>query len=161
MKKRVQAGTDIAMIGAWDASRNDSALAKAWGKKLDLVLDQDATEGRLFFIRTGADWGGPIDVYIDADVPENVQMKFKAMDREFLLSAPTGRLIIGGVEDYRSGKECDSKGSDITEISPGDYSLRCSLSKEETGSRPRRAQNWRKRWEPPITIIMCGCNALR
>src|SRR5688572_32313699 len=102
MKVRINAGSDIAMIGAWDAGRNDSALTKVSGRKLDEALEQDATAGDIFLIHLGGDGGGPIDVYVDSPIPNEALTEARAAEREFLLRVPSGRLIVGGVEDYRS-----------------------------------------------------------
>lgn len=58
MKTRIEAGTDIAMIGAWDASRNDTGLAGVSGKRLMQSLEEDCATAHLFLLRTGADGGG-------------------------------------------------------------------------------------------------------
>lgn len=136
MKTRVEAGTDIAMIGAWDAARNDSTLAGAWGKNLDQVLEHDSAVGHLFVIRTGADGGGPIEVYVDAPVPDDVLNQCRVVNREFLLCLPTGRLVIGGVEDYRSGKAKTIGPDSVVEVPSGYYALRCYVPKGEAGFDP-------------------------
>ncbi len=62
MKRRIEAGTDIAMIGAWDASQNDTKLAGVGFKKLEQSLEADCAAARLFLLHTGGDGGGPVDV---------------------------------------------------------------------------------------------------
>src|SRR5687767_5600663 len=102
MHRRVDAGTDIAMVGAWDQSRQAPEVCHANPPLEASLLESDAKEGHLFVIHTGADGGGPIDVYIDAEVPSSIRKKNNAKEggvKEFLLSVPTGKLVVGGVED--------------------------------------------------------------
>jgi len=136
MYKRVDAGTDVAKIGAWDASRNDSVLSKGWGKAYDQTLEDDAAEGHLFLIHTGADCGGPIDVYVDAEVPDAVRNAARLLDGEFLIRVPTGRLVVGGVEDYRSAKPRITGENSIVSIPSGDYRLRCYVGETDEESGP-------------------------
>jgi len=136
MNKRVDAGTDVAMIGAWDAGRSDSALAKRWGKAYDQTLENDAVEGHLFLIHTGADCGGPVDVYVDAEVPAGVRAATRLVDGEFLIHVPTGRLVVGGVEDYRSAKPRITGENNIVSIPSGDYGLRCYVGEVDEESGP-------------------------
>jgi hypothetical protein len=136
MKVRIDAGSDIAMIGAWDASRNDSALIKVSGRKLDDALEQDATAGDIFLIHLGGDGGGPIDVYVDSPIPNEALTELRAADREFLLRAPSGRLIVGGVEDYRSAKPKITGQNSVVVLPPGDYALRCHTGSNEGNFAP-------------------------
>ena len=100
MIKRIDVGTDVAMIGAWDSARDDVPLNGARGPLAD-VLRRDAAEAHLFLIHTGGDGGGPVDVYVDEDVPAAALEHGRAVDGTFLLSVPSGRLVVGGGEDYR------------------------------------------------------------
>jgi hypothetical protein len=133
MKFRINAGSDVAMIGAWDVSRNDSVLAKAWGKEFDQTLEQDATSGDIFVIRLGGDAGGPIDIYVDAPIPKEALAEMRAEGGEFLLRVPSGRLMVGGVEDYRSAKPKITGPDSVIVLAPGDYALRCYSSTSEEG----------------------------
>src|SRR5512133_1821196 len=87
MKARVDAGTDVAMIGAWDADRG-----------------ADAEQGHIFVLHTGADGGGPVDVYIDEPVPADVMQRLTPIGDELVLALPSGTLIVDGVEHYRARK---------------------------------------------------------
>jgi len=136
MKVRIDAGSDIAMIGAWDAGRNDSVLTKAWGKKLEEALEQDSTAGDIFVIHLGGDGGGPVDVYVDAPVPNEALKEMRATEREFLLRVPSGRLIVGGVEDYRSGSSRATGPKSVVVLPPGDYALRCHVGPSEGDFAP-------------------------
>ena len=140
MHRRINAGTDIAMIGLWDASRNESPLK--W--KSDKDLEPEISEGHLFVLRTGSDGGGPVDVYVDEDVPADVLKTVKPIGREYLVAAPTGRLIVGGVEDYRAAKPRITGDDSIVTLPAGDYSLRCYRGPADDESEPASEKEIRK-----------------
>ncbi len=75
MKARVDAGTDVAMIGAWDAQRGAQPFTAEEFKQLSDTLDADATQGHVFVLHTGADGGGPVDVYVDEPIPAEVMAR--------------------------------------------------------------------------------------
>jgi hypothetical protein len=125
MKARVDAGTDVAMIGAWDAGQNASPFATAQRADHLKALERDASEGRLFLIHTGGDGGGPVDVYIDESAPPSVRARIKLVAEHALLPVPSGALIVGGVEDYRSDQPRITGPGSVIQIPAGDYALRC------------------------------------
>jgi hypothetical protein len=143
MKVRIDAGSDIAMIGAWDAGRNDSVLTNATGKTLDEALEQDSTAGDVFVIHLGGDGGGPIDVYVDSPIPKEALTEMRVTEREFLLRVPSGRLIVGGVEDYRSGGSKATGPGSIVVLPPGDYALRCYVGPNEGNFAPPTSKELR------------------
>ncbi len=125
------------MVGAWDHARQEAAQCLSADQLTAAVLEGDAEQGHLFLIHTGGDGGGPIDVYIDAQAPATVRKKAAAKEgaaKEFLISLPTGKLVVGGVEDYRHpNPRCTTHDSIIT-VPPGDYTLRCYVGdKTEQG----------------------------
>ena len=125
--QRVDAGTDVAMLGAWDASRAATPLIK---NRVE-ALQQDDDEGHLFLIRTGADGGGPVDVYVDAEIPPEVREISRALDGEFLLALPSGLLMVGGAEDYRAVKRRITSDQNIISVPPGNYALRCYVGPDQ------------------------------
>jgi hypothetical protein len=144
MKARIDAGTDVAMIGAWDARRGAESLTPPELKHLSDTLEADAAQGRLFLLHTGADGGGPIDVYVDEAVPREVQERLVPMrDREFLLAVPSGALVVGGVEYYRSPQARITDDNSTVAVPAGDYAVRCYAAKDEEQS-PRSEEELRK-----------------
>jgi len=131
MKARVEAGTDIAQIGAWDIRRDDGAFDNLSFKRRTAALREDSEAGFIFVIHTGADGGGPIDVYLDEPIPENVLRTLEKHSGEFRLRVPTGQLVIGGGEDYRSLKPKITGPDSIISLPAGDYRLGCYVGKEE------------------------------
>ena len=119
------------MIGAWDQSRNDGVPAKTGYKQLKNTLHEDAQAGHLFLVHTGADGGGPIDVYVDESVPESALKQTRRAEGEFLIRAPTGRLVVGGAEDYRSPNPRITDERSIVVLPAGDYRLRCHIGTED------------------------------
>ena len=131
MKARVDAGTDVAMIGAWDALRNERPFNAAETKRVSETLEADAAEGHLFLLRTGGDGGGAIDLYIDEAVPAEVQQRLARTGGEFLLAVPSGRLIVGGTEDYRSAEPKSTGPDSWVTVPAGDYALQCYRLEDE------------------------------
>ena len=130
MRARVDAATDVAMIGAWDASRNESPVSRRFGKDWERTLEDDLDRGHLFLIRTGGDCGGPIDVYLDTEIPGAELAHGRAIEGEFLISIPSGRLIVGGVEDYRNQKPQITSDKSVVSVPAGEYALRCFVGLE-------------------------------
>ncbi len=119
MHQRIDAGTDVAMIGVWDA-RHGEGVQPICDRAF---LEREAVEGRLFLIHTGADGGGAIDLYIDENPPDHARAHTRPIEGEFLLAVPTGRLVVAGAETYRTGTESNS-----VDIPPGDYAVRCHVA---------------------------------
>ena len=120
------------MLGAWDRTRNEKPMEKQWGKEFDQNLETDSNAGEVFVIHTGADCGGPIDVLIDEEIQPEFRDQMSPLPGEFLLRIPSGRLVVGGVEDYRSTKAkiTDSITSEV-QIPAGDYGIKSYVGPEE------------------------------
>jgi len=123
VKQRVEAGTDAAMIGAWDASLNAQPMADAADQRS--LLEADAANGRLFLLETGGDGGGPVDVYIDEAIDPAARERLREVPGRFRLSLPTGALVVGGGEDYRSREPINTSARSVVRIPPGEYEVRC------------------------------------
>jgi hypothetical protein len=103
MKARFDTGTDAAMLGVWDAERDDRPFTALNIDRQRIALDDDARAGHIFVVRTHADGGGPVDVYVDESVPDAITARLTPLDGEYLLVLPSGSLIIDGAETYRTG----------------------------------------------------------
>jgi hypothetical protein len=133
MIKRIDVGTDVAMIGAWDASRADASPGQAASQ----ALHAEAEQGDLFLIETRADGGGPVELYLDEEVPPHLREDLHAMPRDFLLRLPSGRLVVGGVEDYRSTKApVTTDQSQAIAMAAGEYRLRCFIRSDSEDEAP-------------------------
>jgi hypothetical protein len=97
----------------------------------------------VFIVHTGADGGGPVDVYIDEGIPADVQQRLRPGGGEFLLILPTGALVIGGAEDYRAAKPRITGANSSVQLPAGEYSVRCYAAKDEEQT-PRSEQVLRK-----------------
>ena len=115
------------MIGLWDAARD--ATPRPW-KSAD-QLERDAAEGHLFLLHTGSDGGGLVDIFIDEDLPPVISNIVRPLGREYLLTAPSGRVVVGGVEDYRSAKPRITGDNSVLTLPAGDYRLRCYAMPDE------------------------------
>ena len=143
MKARFDAGTDIAMIGAWDAQRGAQPFSDSEYARLSDALDAEAAQGHIFVLRTGGDGGGPVDVYIDEPVPPEAVANLTPLGDELILALPSGTLDVDGVEYYRPRKPDASRASRAIMLPPGDYTLRCYAANDEEDSGPAAAQSER------------------
>lgn len=125
MKARIEGGTDIATEGAWDAALQQDPLANPAGE----TWLQEVAQAKLFLIKTGGDGGGPVDIYVDEEMPPKARRRVRQVGEEHLLSVPSGRLMVGGVEDYRSAKPQITSDDNIVAIPPGDYAIACYLTR--------------------------------
>jgi hypothetical protein len=130
MKARFDTGTDVAMIGAWDAARGAQPFSTAEYAQLSDALDAEANAGHVFVLRTGGDGGGPVDVYVDDPIPPEELERLTPMDEAFVLAIPSGTLDVDGIEHYRSKKPDPSQASRAVTIPPGEYTLRCFAAKD-------------------------------
>src|SRR5215218_6862695 len=89
MNARVDAGTDVAMIGAWDAQRGAQPVTAEEYKRLSDTLDADADAGHIFVLHTRADGGGQVDVYVDEPIPSEVMTRLTVQGGEFVLALPS------------------------------------------------------------------------
>jgi hypothetical protein len=136
MKARFDAGTDVAMIGAWDAQRGAQPFTAEEFEQLSDTLDADATEGHVFVLHTGADGGGPVDVYVDEPIPGETVSRLTALGGEFILALPSGALIVDGVERYRARKPDAGQSDRAVSVPAGDYVLRCYAPTDTEDTKP-------------------------
>jgi hypothetical protein len=137
MRARVDAGTDVAMIGAWDARRDDQPFSPDKFAQVQALIEADATNGDLFLIHTGADGGGPVDVVIDEPIPAEEIARLKPIEGLRRLSVPSGALRIGGVEYYRAPKPRGRP--DAVAIPSGDYAMAAFVPLDEEAEAPSEA----------------------
>jgi hypothetical protein len=136
MKARFDAGTDVAMIGAWDAQRGAQPFTADEFKKLSDTLDADAAEGHIFVLHTGGDGGGPVDIYIDEPIPGEAMARLTALGEEFVLALPSGSLIVDGVEHYRARRPDAGHSDRAVSVPAGDYVLRCYAPPDGEEAKP-------------------------
>lgn len=139
MKARFDAGTDVAMVGAWDLERGAQPFSPDESRRLSDMLDSDAEQGHLFVLHTGGDGGGPVDVYIDEPVPDETMARLTPIGDALVLALPSGKLIVDGVEYYRARKPDPTRARRAAAIPPGDYLLRCYTPKDDEQDAPTRS----------------------
>lgn len=124
MRKRIDAGTDIATIGVWDPTHERHDLKKAEFSRKN--LEADAREGRLFFVNVLSDGNYEIDIYVDEEPPLDDLQLYTPSQREFLISSQSGRLVAAGIEDFVSHTHQISADNDPFQfdVTPGMYALR-------------------------------------
>ena len=137
MKARFDAGTDVAMIGAWDAQRGAQPVTPEEYKRLSDTLDAEADAGHIFVLHTRADGGGHVDVYVDEPIPSEVMTRLTGQGGEFVLALPSGSLMVDGVEHYRARKPGAAASDRAVPVPAGDYALRCYAAKDDEQATPR------------------------
>ena len=124
MPQRIDIGTDIATIGVWDPAHERHDLKTVKFADFEAGLQSEAHDGRLFFINTGADGGYLTDIYIDEE-PDSKQLSvYSRVEREFLITSQSGKLIAGGIEDFVSTSKQITSHKDQFAVSPGTYAIR-------------------------------------
>jgi hypothetical protein len=137
MKARFDAGTDVAMIGAWDAQRGAQPVTPEEYKRLSDTLDAEADAGHIFVLHTRADGAGQVDVYVDERIPSAVMTRLMAQGGEFVLALPSGSLMVDGVEHYRARKPDAAASDRAVHVPAGDYALRCYAAQDDEEAAPR------------------------
>jgi hypothetical protein len=137
MKARFDAGTDVAMIGAWDRERGAQPFTAEEFKQLSDTLDADVTEAHIFVLHTGADGGAPVDVYVDEPIPDETMARLTLIGDECVLALPSGALVVDGVEYYRAKKPRAGQTDRAVSVPAGDYLLRCYTPPDEEAAKPR------------------------
>lgn len=126
--KRFDCKTDIALIGIWDISLIDESIRNIDFADIEPLIEDKSRKGHLFYIETGGDGSGFIDVYVDEDIPKEVKAYCNESKQSFLLLAPRGELKCDGLEVYLNGKK--SNENDILEVPAGKYRVECYPCKD-------------------------------
>jgi hypothetical protein len=129
---RINAGTDIATIGIWDPTRDGHDLA---GVASTEELRKRAANAELFFIDTGGDGGFPTEVIVDQDVPETLLRWMEKADGTHKLTCHSGRLVVGGLEDFVNEVKAIISVQDEITVKPGTYRLSLYQSRVEEDSK--------------------------
>jgi hypothetical protein len=139
MKARVDAGTDVAMLAAWDASLQNESL-RIPPTKAQTVMQAEAVSARAFVIETGSDGGGDVEIYVDESPPQNAYGGLERCGAEHLLHLPSGQLMVGGAEDYRRSPVRITSAQSIVQVPPGDYAVSCYVPEDDeaTGVESRK-----------------------
>ena len=117
----IEAGTDIAMVGLWDpASDGRPELSH---KELMPFLEAEAREGKLLLMITGGDGSYRAKVYVGERPAEASLAFFDRLGGEFYIESQSGKLIFGGVEDYRHAEPRITSEEDCFEVAAGCYSV--------------------------------------
>ncbi len=138
MRKRIEAGTDIAMIGVWDPAHERPDLKTARSADFEAGLETEARAGRLFYVQLWSDGSYDIDLYVDEEPPLDDLQIYTPSEREFLISSQSGRLMADGIEYFVSESNQGTSDDDPFQITvaPGMYALRVyQLQSEELDDR--------------------------
>lgn len=140
LKARFHAGTDVGMIGVWDAVRGAEPFLPNELTQLSESLDAEANAGHLFVVRTDGNGVTPVDVFIDEPIPADIAAAITPLgDEPLMLSISSGSLMVDGVESYRPKTPDSARAERAVAISPGDYLLRCYVAKPSDEQKPPRS----------------------
>ena len=106
MRHRIEVATDVAKIGAWDASGTAEP----------------------YYVEIGGDWGGAVDVFVNESAPAAVMRHGAKLAAEGSVSVPSGRLIIAGGEDYAAATPRTTGPDSAIDVPPGEYRVRSYLA---------------------------------
>jgi len=133
--KRIDAGTDVATVGIWDPQYEpDRHLNEA-------ARRERADRAQIFYVSTGADGSYPIDVFLNEEPPRDYLAALEHVG-DFRLTCTSGRLRVGGVEDFTREQKQITGPDDVIEVPAGDYTLAFWLNRrteEETARETERA----------------------
>lgn len=129
MKFETEIGTDIAMIGIWDA---DVPVGKIPFKRRMQELSKDGQDGRLLRVDTSDDGDYHICVVSTHEELQEFNLDaYAEIKNEFFLRSQSGNFIAGGVEDYRNGKPQITSKDDQFRLEPGAYRVRVYVHNED------------------------------
>jgi hypothetical protein len=64
-------------------------------------------------------------VYVDGALEPGLQDTMTAISGEFLFRSPSGRIVVGGAEDFGSLQKNITSETSIVPVRPGEYALKC------------------------------------
>ena len=132
MKFETEAGTDIAMIGIWDADVPVGELRKIPYKRLMEELSKDGHDGKILRVDTGADGGYPICVVSTEEEFGAFRLDaYAEIQHDFFLYSQSGNFIAGGLEDYRNGTPQLTSENDRFRLEPGGFRVRVYTHDED------------------------------
>lgn len=129
MKFETEAGTDIAMIGIWDA---DASGGEIPFKCLIGEISKDGKEGKLLRVDTGADGGYSICVVSTLEELRTFRLDaYAKIEHDFFLKSETGAFIAGGLEDYRNGTPQITSKDNLFKLEPGAFKVHAYVHNED------------------------------
>lgn len=94
------------------------------------TLAEEAEAGRLFYIEIGGDGGFELAFCSEAELAPERLAAYSATDREFLLISQSGRLMVGGLEEFGEPERQTRSPENELQVEPGAYALRFLELKE-------------------------------
>ena len=135
-KFRFDAGTDIAAVAAWDPFAVPDPTAESSHSRSSDILEEAASAGRVFLVHTGADGGGPVEVWVGESLPAEQRASCLPVEDERRLDIPTGGLIVAGAEIYLDHSATPSSRPEVQRIPPGAYTVQAYLPAEDSPGDP-------------------------
>jgi hypothetical protein len=124
MHKRLEVGTDIAMIGIWDVAHARPDLKQLLGSaSFDPEIRSDAIQGRLFLVYPGGDGSWDIEVFVSEEPPQELLEVYSQLNRKFRIESTSGQMIAEGIEDFVKIEDFSPTEANKIPVPPGSYSL--------------------------------------
>nr|AYM53807.1 hypothetical protein [Archangium sp.] len=120
---RIDAGTDIACVGIWDAE-----LPPAKHSIEGEALNASAARGELLPIYTHADGSYPLRILVEEPFVPPEEQRFVTLEREFGLDLRSGTALVGGCEDFRNPRPRITTDRDRIRVEPSWYRARVHLN---------------------------------
>ena len=113
---RINAGTDIACVGIWDAA---------------LPPSKRSIEGEILPIHTSADGSYVLQILVDEPFVPPQEQRFETLEREFGLHLGSGSAIVGGCEDFRNPRPQITSAEDRIRVEPSWYRTRVHINQTD------------------------------
>jgi len=123
LPKQVIIATDIATIGVWDPELEDQDIQAGLTGQSDVAREKACEAGQLFLLHTWGDGDHVVEVYIDEAPEPELLASYSQLAGPFLVVSPSGRLSLGGAEDFRQATKMVTRPDAEISLVPGRYAL--------------------------------------
>ncbi|NMO20079.1 hypothetical protein HPC49_03630 [Pyxidicoccus fallax] len=124
VQHRIDAGTDIACVGIWDAGL--PPLRRVPDAK---EVEASAVRGEALPIETSADGGYVLEILVEESFVAPAGRTYETLERDYGLNLASGTALVGGFEDFRSRRPQITSEEDLIHVEPSWYRVRVHLNR--------------------------------
>ena len=95
--------TDRGYLALWDAAHNRPELATAKPNIKEEIVQQDKNEARLALLHTDTNGEHDVGIYLNEQPPREVEKYYLPVKQSGFVNSLSGKLILGGIDDYCTG----------------------------------------------------------